>query len=322
MERERNSRRDQRVREATRHIADMEARFGKEIAASVAGIKVYDGFPKVERAEKVAAEQTADEPDIAEEAAASEPAVPSVTVTDQDSVAAILELGRGRAQFTDLAVLDFASFMYAGGGYDRGAWAQEEALCAESTLYNVLATQKAWDAENRRRNVNCHLYRDRALVAPAIRFTRGKVHAYADVIVAAAPNARRAREEYRVKDDQLVSAMRSRIRLALAIADSLGHEKLVLGAFGCGVFGWNAEQVAEMFRAELAGGNHVAKQVVFAVPRTRFDENLPVFEHVFSHFPEKNPEPYAVAARRAADARAAAAASEADDEDDDWRKYL
>ena len=39
----------------------------------------------------------------------------------------------------------------------------------------------------------------------------------------AAPNARRAREEYKVKEDALVRAMRDRIHFALNIVDALGH---------------------------------------------------------------------------------------------------
>ncbi|MFR3451345.1 MAG: TIGR02452 family protein [Collinsella sp.] len=88
-----------------------------------------------------------------------------------DAVAAILENGRGRAEFCDLAVLDFASFTNPGGGYTRGSWAQEEALCAESFLYNVLEKQGDWYGENRRRNINCDLYRNRALVVPKVRFS-------------------------------------------------------------------------------------------------------------------------------------------------------
>lgn len=361
-----NGRRDARAREAEQHIKDVEARFSKEIAASVAGIKVYDGMPKAKRAaeakqaveadvdaaaaeeaatgepaavtaEPAAAESEPAEPteapaDQAVEPAADAdqpaaepepaPALPQVTVAAQDSVAAIVENGRGRAQFCDLAVLDFASFRYAGGGYDRGAWAQEEALCAESFLYNALATQKSWYAENRRRNVNCELYRNRGLVVPAVRFTRGKFHAYADVIVVAAPNARRAREDYGVKDAALVEAMRDRIRFALAIADDLGREKLVLGAFGCGVFGWDAEQVAELFREELATGAHVAKQVIFAVPETRYDENLPKFQHVLGAFPKAPSATYAEAKAAHATAAAAAAAEDDDEDEEDWRKYL
>ncbi len=301
-----NPRRDARAKEAARHIADVEKRFASEVAASVAGLRVYDSAPSVAAA--------ADD---------GTPRVPSVAVVDEDSVAAVLSRGRGLASACDLAVLDFASFTSVAGGYDRGAWAQEEALCAESTLYNALATQKGWYAENRRRNINCELYRNRALVVPRVRFDREKYHSYADVIVAAAPNARRAREEYRVSDEALLCAMRSRIRMVLAIADDLGHPKLVLGAFGCGVFGWDASQVAEMFREELAAGGHVASEVVFAVPRGRFDENLERFEHAFAKFPEVNADPYVTRAERQVAAASAAAVDEDDDEgEDDWRKYL
>ena len=283
---------------AERHIKEMQDRFAAEIAQAVHDTRVYDGAPK---------------PHV-------EGCVAQVSVVNEDSVAAVLARGRGIASACDLAVLDFASFVSPGGGYERGAWAQEEALCAESFLYNVLAEKRAWYAENRRRYVNCELYRNRALAVPRVRFERDGYHSYADVIVAAAPNARRAREEYRVDEGALAAALRDRVRLVLAVADDLGHDKLVLGAFGCGVFGWDAAVVAEAFRAELASGRHLAHEVTFAIPRGRADENLEVFQHAFATFPEANAEPYVSRAELAA--RAAQVAVEPEEEDDDWRQYL
>ena len=306
---EKNVRRDQRrgtgrgpsrAGEARGHVEEMARRFPGEIERSASGVRVYDGAPRV----------------------SAEGCVPEVRVVDQDAVTAVLERGRGLASACDLAVLDFASFTQPGGGYDRGTWGQEQALCAASFLYNVLAQRRGWYAENRRRNINCELYRNRALAVPRVRFERDGFHSYADVIVVAAPNARRAREEYHVGEDALAAALRDRVRLVMAVADDLGHEKLVLGAFGCGVFGWDAATVAEAFRAELAGGAHVAREVTFAVPRGRADENLEVFEHALATFPEPNPAPYVSRAELAARAAEAAAAEATDDEDDDWRKYL
>lgn len=301
-----NPRREARRVAAERHTDEVATRLAKDIARSLEGVVRYEGAPKTEVAEAC---------------------VPAVTVESTDAVAAILERGRGYAQFCDLAVLDFASFVNPGGGYIRGGLAQEEALCTESYLYNVLNEQRDWYGENRRRNINCELYRDRALMVPAVRFERGKMHAYADVIVAAAPNAQRARADYHVAEDTLVAAMRDRIRFILSIIDALGREKAVLGAYGCGVFGWDAEQVAELFREELASGTHGVKEVVFAIPRTRYDDNLAKFEHAFSAFPEAPATSYAEAAREAA-ARAAAeesareAQADDDEDEDDWRKYL
>ena len=244
---------------------------------------------------------------------------------DASATQAILDNGRGYAQFCDMAVLAFASFTNPGGGYIQGYLGQEAALCADSYLYNVLDKQRKWYGENRRRNINCELYRNRALVVPAVRFDRNHVHAYADVIVATAPNVKRARQEYRVSDDALLDALRDRIRFVLAICDELGREKLVLGAWGCDNNGFDAEAVAELFRKELASGDFKVKQVFFAVPSTRWDEDFAKFEHVLANFPERNEESYAQVAARAAAARAAEqarAAAEDDEDDDDWRKYL
>lgn len=355
-----NPKREARAKAAERHVAAVSEACAKDIERSLAGVREFDGMPagfvaamkaKVQKAAAVedveAAEVEATEaaeveaavdaevaPDPVEEATEAEPApaaeepapvLPEVTVLDASATQAILDNGRGYAQFCDMAVLAFASFTNPGGGYIQGYLGQEATLCADSYLYNVLDKQRKWYGENRRRNINCELYRNRALVVPAVRFDRKHVHAYADVIVAAAPNAKRARQEYRVSDDALLDALRDRIRFVLAICDELGREKLVLGAWGCENNGFDAEVVAELFRKELASGDFKVKQVFFAVPSTRWDEDFAKFEHVLANFPERNEESYAQVAARAAAARAAEqaqAAAEDDEDEDDWRKYL
>ncbi len=353
-----NPKREARAKAAERHVAAVSEACAKDIERSLAGVREFDGMPagfvtamkakaqKAAAAEEQAAEaveadaaevETAVEPEVALESAESAdeaesepaeepaPALPEVTVLDASATQAILDNGRGYAQFCDMAVLAFASFTNPGGGYIQGYLGQEATLCADSYLYNVLDKQRKRYGENRRRNINCELYRNRALVVPAVRFDRNHVHAYADVIVAAAPNAKRARQEYRVSDDALLDALRDRIRFVLAICDELGREKLVLGAWGCDNNGFDAEAVAELFREELASGDFKVKQVFFAVPSTRWDEDFAKFEHVLASFPERNEESYAQVAARAAAARAAEqaqAAAEDDEDDDDWRKYL
>ena len=357
-----NPKREARAKAAERHVTAVSEACAKDIERSLAGVREFDGMPagfvaamkakaqKAAAAEEQAAEavetdaeveaaevETAVEPEVAlepteladeaESAPAEEaaPALPEVTVLDASATQAILDNGRGYAQFCDMAVLAFASFTNPGGGYIQGYLGQEATLCADSYLYNVLDKQRKWYGENRRRNINCELYRNRALVVPAVRFDRNHVHAYADVIVAAAPNAKRARQEYRVSDDALLDALRDRIRFVLAICDELGREKLVLGAWGCDNNGFDAEAVAELFRKELASGDFKVKQVFFAVPSTRWDEDFAKFEHVLANFPDCNEESYAQVAARAAAARAAEqaqAAAEDDEDDDDWRKYL
>lgn len=358
-----NPKREARAKAAERHVAAVSEACAKDIERSLAGVREFDGMPagfvaaikakaqaadaaeeqvaeeseaaEVETAEVASAEtEVTAEPAPVEEAAEIEsapaaeesaPVLPEVTVLDASATQAILDNGRGYAQFCDMAVLAFASFTNPGGGYIQGYLGQEATLCADSYLYNVLDKQRKWYGENRRRNINCELYRNRALVVPAVRFDRKHVHAYADVIVAAAPNAKRARQEYRVSDDALLNALRDRIRFVLAICDELGREKLVLGAWGCDNNGFDAEAVAELFRKELASGDFKVKQVFFAVPSTRWDEDFAKFEHVLANFPDRNEESYAQVAARAAAARAAEqaqTATEDDEDEDDWRKYL
>jgi len=61
--------------------------------------------------------------------------------------------------------------------------------------------------------------------------------------------------------------MRDKIRVVLYTAFDKGIENLVLGAFGCGQYGWEAETVATMFKAALESEfKGIFKRVVFAIP--------------------------------------------------------
>ena len=105
----------------------------------------------------------------------------------------------------------------------------------------------------------------------------------ATILTAAAPNATVVREHQPTRAGELPVVLRRRIERALAIAALHGHTRLVLGAWGCGVFGNDPELVADLFKEELSlRFDGVFDEVVFAVyDRTPDRRNIAPFEARF-----------------------------------------
>ena len=82
----------------------------------------------------------------------------------------------------------------------------------------------------------------------------------------------------------ICSAMTQRIERILAIAAGHGHEHLVLGAWGCGVFGNDPREIATLFQAALKGPFRGAfATVVFAILDWSADDRVAgPFEQLFS----------------------------------------
>lgn len=187
-------------------------------------------------------------------------------------------------------ILNFASFKHPGGMFLEGSAAQEEALCHDSILYNVLSDKKiASYYTNNRKNTNNALYFNRALFSKDVLFLRKiKKRLYSmmsegpndyytkseyikykfNVLTCAAPNYTAAKK-LGVSADENSEALKSRVQFILSIADYFKTQTLILGAWGCGVFGQSAEEVAELFYQELDSGKYHFEKVVFSIPDFR-----------------------------------------------------
>ena len=177
-----------------------------------------------------------------------------------------------------VALLNFASYKNPGGQFINGSSAQEECLCHASYLYNVLVTfqDSYYDWNNRHKNKA--LYKNRALYSPRIHFRRGESNFQCDVITCAAPNRSAAQKYQNVTDAENTAVLRERIRFVLDIAKDNNVQTLILGAYGCGVFGQNPTEVATIFKEYLATTHKCFDKVVFAIPK---GPNLTAFEKVF-----------------------------------------
>jgi len=81
----------------------------------------------------------------------------------------------------------------------------------------------------------------------------------------------------------LGAALSTRIALTLQCAHAQGHRALVLGAWGCGVFGNDPYDVAARFAAGLSAlGPEAFDRVHFAIPAGGTDDNLAAFRAVLS----------------------------------------
>lgn len=172
----------------------------------------------------------------------------------------------------DDCVLNFASYKSPGGGFINGAMAQEEALCHASNLYNILKEFPEYYEWNQQ-HLNDHLYTNRAIFTPGVKMYNPELNYYCDVhvITCAAPNI----SFY--TGNKAEEAMNERIKFILDIAEDNHCNKLVLGAFGCGVFKNDPYKVAQMFINNLKN-HHYFDEIIFAIPA---GPNYEAFEKVF-----------------------------------------
>lgn len=218
--------------------------------------------------------------------------VTSVEVTGESSLDAarrlVGEAGQAGAS-GKVAVLTFASARNPGGGFLNGAQAQEEALCRSSALYATLLRAPDFYAHHRGdRDV---FYTDRVIHSPGVpvfRDDRGRlldVPYLAGFLTSPAPNAGVIRTRTPEQAHRIGPVLDARAGRVLEAAALHGYRRLVLGAWGCGVFRNDPGRVAAAFRDHLTGEGRFAghfDEVVFAVlDRTRDQTTLGAFEAAF-----------------------------------------
>ena len=191
---------------------------------------------------------------------------------------------------TDI-VLNFASATRAGGGYETGASAQEEALCRQSTLYSSIASRAASEMYNFNRDNPSPLDSDYMLISPCVEVFRDvnmkllpEPHKTA-VITSPAPNLnRRAAGLSKAK---LHEVMTDKVRKVLIASAYYGFRTITLGAWGCGVFGHNPADMAGYFREVLIDEKYceLFDGVVFAIlDKTKSSPNYTAFEKTFADY--------------------------------------
>lgn len=198
-----------------------------------------------------------------------------------------------------VAILNFASSVCPGGGVTSGSQAQEESICRVSTLYFALSHEETagkfydyhWELIHRRKMNRRN--RDDIIYTPNVVAVRDDANAeqlmpesewYSmDVITCAAPDLRRARDgsQYAPDREELLDVFTTRWSCILAAAARHGADVLILGAFGCGVFGNPPELVVKAFDLAVKPFRKYFETIEFAVyTRDREDRNYQAFSQI------------------------------------------
>ncbi len=191
------------------------------------------------------------------------------------------------------AILNLASRFHACGGYDHGAGAQEESLCRASTL--SLSLYQYFDPRQRcvheagvkpRGNAYPLDNEFGGIYSPDVTFFRHNAkmgfefreESFACGVITVPAlnfraNARYDNADLRYKEPgggftaRGEEIMLNKIRTIFRIAVANGHDSLVLGAFGCGVFQLPPEAVARQFNTVIAEEEFKGKfkTILFAI---------------------------------------------------------
>lgn len=193
------------------------------------------------------------------------------------------------AEGHSVAALNFASAKHPGGGFIGGAEAQEENIARNSTIYACLMSKDALRFYDSRHVKGTNGLYSHAIIyspgVPAFRTDEGATLAApwsCAYLTAAAPNAGVARREG-LAEEQIATVLRERAERVLAIAAAHGHDAVVLGAWGCGVFKNDPALVAAIFKDLLRSERFrgAFARVCFAVYGRGPDVNRQAFEAAF-----------------------------------------
>ena len=218
------------------------------------------------------------------------------------------------------AVLNLADAYHACGKYNGGAGAQEESLCRASTLSLTLYQyfNKTWAKKagvplrpDSAYPMNIHfggiyspgvtVFRDNQETGFALREEPYQTSIISVAALNFMPNHKTSNLEYRVADGGFTpegaQVMCDKIRTIYRIALLNGHDSLVAGAFGCGVFQLKPALVAGFFKQVLGEEEFRGKfhTVAFAMlegkasPRNKVEEegDFAPFYQLFGRLEEK-----------------------------------
>jgi uncharacterized protein (TIGR02452 family) len=170
-----------------------------------------------------------------------------------------------------VAALNFASARNPGGGFLNGSQAQEESLARSSALHASLL--RGGEFYERHRASRSLLYSDAMILSPECPVFRDddgnllEKPRHVTFITSPAPNAGAAATNCPHEVLLIGEVFRRRSEYVLALAASQGHKRLVLGAWGCGVFRNDPAVVAGAFAVHLRYGAWAGRfeRVVFSV---------------------------------------------------------
>ncbi|MCD8049238.1 MAG: TIGR02452 family protein [Clostridia bacterium] len=161
-------------------------------------------------------------------------------------------------------VLNLASATRPGGQVRSGADAQEEALCRRTSLLLSLeseAAKKYYDYNNARKT---RMGSDAVMISPNVEVIKDASGALLDepfaisVMSCAAPMVRLGLEG--MTELQYEAMMYKRICDMLYVASSQGYRHLILGAFGCGMYGNDAAVVSDLFYRAICNFSYDGKR--------------------------------------------------------------
>ena len=198
---------------------------------------------------------------------------PEIMVTRESTLEAAVRLASERP-----CILNFASAKHPGGGFLRGSPAQEESIARSSGLYPTLIRHPEFYEENKKsQKDNIGLYLNYAIYSPDVPVMRNDAGEWLEepylvsVVTSPAPNRHAilnvddddryvlvGKEDKPISDDEAEAVEKKieevfdgRMRQVLSIMAAQGHRTIILGAWGCGVFGNDPLMVAELFRDNL-----------------------------------------------------------------------
>ena len=195
-----------------------------------------------------------------------------VEVTTYTTWDAIVE--SHRCSYENICALNFASFFNPGGGYITGASAQEESLCAVSNLFPILKKLDIYEERSNYKDCKPE-YESELIYTPSVLFTTWqdivvKDPIEVDVLSCAAPNCYRAKvKKYSPEYEE---ALKERIEAIFIYPALNGAKTLILGAWGCGVFGNSPKYVATEFQKAIDKYGTLYDNIIFAMPnKKQFD---------------------------------------------------
>lgn len=215
-----------------------------------------------------------------------------ITVMPTDCVSALIHLtDTDPRKFVTFAMLNMASAKRPGGGVAKGAKAQEECLFRSSNLGLLISPQHYPLLEDE------YLYTHSAVFFKDFNYNDTADGYICDIITCAAINLNEnAKYGYSKKDIDSVDPLKDATYLQImndkiaAIIDSAiisGVNKLILGAWGCGVFKNDPNFVAQCFLDNLNKDNkrYYFDEIIFAVinDHNSVANNYEIFNNILSN---------------------------------------